>query len=322
MTLIKGRLILFWYCIFLIIPCGCSQPQSTAEIDKDIAIINGNINKDMEDYNNSGGLVKSLIAIRLNINKNTKAMLEQKKTGLNRFININYTVDGKPYILTEDVSPMLKELKNQISQEERSLNTYDNELQRSGGLVQAVNAMKVASQQNTIVMLNQKMLFLKYGIPLYEISSIGNNANDKIEVTKESAPKQTEPDIKKEMRTALEKEYMDNYLELYDFKASMAHDILEGKMPGVVFKLKNKGDKTLDEVAVTVYFKDTENKTIAEEKDYPINTQSTSFDNNHGPLKPGYIWQLEPRKFYQGKSVPSEWKPGNAEAKITSIHFE
>ena len=301
---------------------GCSQPQSTADIDKDIATIDENIKKDTEDYNKFGGLVKSLIAIRLNVNKNTKAMLEQKKIGFNRFININYTVDGKPYKFSEDVSPMLKALENQISQEERNLNTYENELQRSGGLIQAINAMKVSSQKNTIVMLNQKMLFVKYGIPLYEISSERKNNKDKVEVTKESTPKQTEMDIKKEMQTAFEKEYMINYLELYDFDASVKHDISEGKIPGVVFKLKNKGDKTLDEVVVTVYFKDAENKTIAEEKYYPINTQSTAFDKNHGPLKPGYIWQMEPRRFFQAKSVPSEWKPGNAEAKITSIHFE
>jgi hypothetical protein len=300
---------------------GCSQPQSTAEIDKDIATIDENIKKDTEDYNKFGGLVKSLIAIRLNVNKNTKAMLEQKKTGLNRFININYTVDGKPYKYTEDVSRMLKDLENQITQEERNLIIYENELQRSGGLVQAINVMKVASQKNTIVMLNQKMLFVKYGIPLYEISSVGKGTKDKIEVIKENTSQKTETDIKKEMESAFEKEYLSNYLEIYDFKASMVQSILEGKVPGVVFKLKNKGDKTLDEVVVTVYFKDSDNRIISEEKYYPINTQST-FDRNHGPLKPGYIWQMEPRQFYQAKSVPSEWKPGNAEGKITSIHFE
>ncbi len=224
-------------------------------------------------------------------------MLEQKKTGLNRFININYTVDGKPYKFTEDISKMLKDLENQITNEERNLNIYESELQRSGGLVQAINAMKVASQKNTIVMLNQKMLFVKYGIPLYEISSVGKYNKEKIEATKEGPLKQTETDIKQEMQTAVEKEYIANYLELYDFNASVKQDISEGKIPGVVFKLKNKGDKTLDEVVVTVYFKDAENKTIAEEKYYPINTQSTAFGNNHGPLKPGYIWQMPPLNF-------------------------
>ena len=158
-------------------------------------------------------------------------------------------------------------------------------------------------------MLNQKFIFIKYGIPLYEISSVGKDIKDKIDVTKESAPKQTENDIKQEMETAVNKEYITNYLELYDFKASMVQSSYEGKMPGLVFKLKNKGDKTLDEIVVTVYFKDAENRTIAEEKYYPINTQSTALDNNHGPLKPGYIWQMEPRKFYKANSVPSEWKP-------------
>jgi len=321
MNLMKGRLTVFFSFIFICYLLGCSQPQSTTELDKDIATIDEKIKKDTEDYDKFGGLVKNLIAIRLNANKNTKAMLEQKKSGLNRFINITYTVDGKPYKLSEDTGPILKNLENQLNQEERKLNMYENELQRSGGLVQAINAMKVATQQNTIAMLNQKMLFVKYGIPLYELSAIEKGTKDRIALTKENTTQKTETDIKKEMETAVQREYINNYLELYDFKASLVQSVLDGRVPGVVFKLRNKGDKVLDEVVVTVYFKDDENKTIAEETYYPINTQS-SFDGNHGPLKPGYIWQMEARKFYHAKSVPSEWKPGNAEAKITSIHFE
>jgi hypothetical protein len=321
MNLMKGCLIVFLSFISMCYLLGCSKPQSTSDLDKDIASIDEKIKKDTEDYNKFGGLVKSLIAIRLNANKNTKAMLEQKKSGLNRFINISYTVDGKPYKLSEDTGPILKNLEYQITQEERKLNMYENELQRSGGLVQAINAMKVATQKNTIAVLNQKMLFVKYGIPLYEISAIDKGTKDKIEVTKENTSQKTETNIKKEMETAVQREYINNNLELYDFKASIVQSLLDGKVPGVVFKLKNNGDKTLDEVVVTVYFKDVENKTIAEETYYPINTQS-SFDGNHGPLKPGYIWKMEARKFYHAKTVPSEWKPGNAEGKITSIHFE
>ena len=208
MILIKGHLSVFCSLIFLMSILGCSQPQSTTELDKDIATLEDNIKNDMGDYNKSGGLVRSLIAIRLNINKNTKAMLEQKKIGLNRFININYGVEGKPYQITGDVTKTLQDLENQITQEERKLNTYEIELQRSGGLVQAINAMKVATQKNTIVMLNQKVIFIKYGIPLYEISSVGKDIKDKIDVTKESTPKQTEINIKQEMETALNKEYI------------------------------------------------------------------------------------------------------------------
>ncbi len=45
MILIKGRLLVFWSFISLMALLGCSQPQSTADIDKDIATIDENIRK-------------------------------------------------------------------------------------------------------------------------------------------------------------------------------------------------------------------------------------------------------------------------------------
>jgi len=39
-------------------------------------------------------------------------------------------------------------------------------------------------------------------------------------------------------------------------------------------------------------------------------------------LRPNYIWQQVDDQFYTAKSVPSEWKPGNAQATITEVEFE
>ena len=79
-----------------------------------------------------------------------------------------------------------------------------------------------------------------------------------------------------------EKEYIANYLELYSVNAWMQNDILEGKIPGVSFKIKNKGNKVLDEVIVTFYFKDGEGKRIAEQQYQPITT-AVVYGRNHGP---------------------------------------
>ena len=92
-------------------------------------------------------------------------------------------------------------------------------------------------------------------------------------------------------------------------------------MPGVEFKLKNKGDRTLRKVEVTVYFKDHSGAIIAEEDYNPVLVTKYSFGGDNKPLKPNYIWQLERGKFLQAKSVPSEWAKGKAEARITDIDF-
>jgi hypothetical protein len=115
--------------------------------------------------------------------------------------------------------------------------------------------------------------------------------------------------------------YIAEHLELYDFEAKQIESVLNGEMPGVLFKLRNTGDRTLNRVEVTVYFKDAHGTIIAEEDFLPVLVSDYSFSGDNKPLKPGYVWQMERGKFYSAKSVPSEWEEGNAEAKVTDVEF-
>jgi hypothetical protein len=115
--------------------------------------------------------------------------------------------------------------------------------------------------------------------------------------------------------------YIRDNLLLYDFRAKYMESILDGRVPGVKFKLRNKGNRTLDRVKVVVFFKDSSGAVIAEEEYSPVLVSEYNFSGDNKPLKPGYIWQMESDKFYSAKSVPSEWKEGVAEAKIKEISF-
>lgn len=119
----------------------------------------------------------------------------------------------------------------------------------------------------------------------------------------------------------VKQEYLKN-VELYDFEAKYYNSYLDKDVAGVNFKIKNKGDKTLKKVEVTVYFQDANGNTIAEEDYNPVLVSSYNYMGDNKPLKPNYIWQMEKDKFYQAKSVPNEWKEGSATAKITDIEFE
>jgi hypothetical protein len=109
-------------------------------------------------------------------------------------------------------------------------------------------------------------------------------------------------------------------LKLYDLETGLYDTYLDKRVRGVKFKLKNEGDLTLSRVEVTVYFKDATGTTIHEESFVPVSVKSFGLDNR-GPLRPGYIWELERGTFYTAKSVPTEWKPGAAEARITDLDF-
>lgn len=108
---------------------------------------------------------------------------------------------------------------------------------------------------------------------------------------------------------------------LYDLSAKYHKTYLEERIPGVEFKLKNKGNRTLNKVEVTIYFKDAKGTIIAEEDYHPVLVTKYSFIGDNKPLKPNYVWQMERNHFYKAESVPTEWKEGAVSAKITNIEF-
>lgn len=115
--------------------------------------------------------------------------------------------------------------------------------------------------------------------------------------------------------------YIADSLELYDVSVEYKESMLDGRVPGVLFKIRNNGERSLDKVEVTIFFKDEGGLVIAEEDYHPVLVSEYSFSGSSKPLKPGYIWQMEQGKFYSAKNVPSEWKEGSVEASITDIRF-
>lgn len=107
-----------------------------------------------------------------------------------------------------------------------------------------------------------------------------------------------------------------NKIDMYELDAQYYKTYDSDKTPGVKFKIKNKGDRTIEKLKIMVYFYDEDNNVIFEEDFYPL----SSYDDK--PLKPGYIWQIEQDKFYPVNSCPSEWKEGSITAEITEIKLE
>lgn len=112
--------------------------------------------------------------------------------------------------------------------------------------------------------------------------------------------------------------YMKDSVEVYDVSASYQDTYIDGRVPGVDFKVRNNGDRALDKVEVTVVFYNAEGNAIAEETYNPV--IAGGYDNEP-PLKPNYIWQQERGMFYMAKSVPDEWESGSVTAKVTDIQF-
>ncbi len=116
----------------------------------------------------------------------------------------------------------------------------------------------------------------------------------------------------------LKKDYFKK-VKISNIKAKYYDSLIDGKIPGITFKLKNMGKKTLSFIEVTVYFLDKHGNPIHEEKYYPVNDEASFRPTS--PLKANYIWRIERGKFLAAKSVPKEWKKGKVKVEITDLHF-
>lgn len=115
--------------------------------------------------------------------------------------------------------------------------------------------------------------------------------------------------------------YIAQNLQVYALEAKYFDSMLDGRVPGVTFKVKNNGARTLHKVVVRVAFQDAEGRSIAEEEYMLVLVSEYSFGDANTPLRPNYIAQQERGSFYTAKSVPSEWATGRATATITDIEF-
>lgn len=119
-----------------------------------------------------------------------------------------------------------------------------------------------------------------------------------------------------EAQSNQEKEaYIKDYIELYNVTSRYTQDFIDGKVPVVFGKIKNKGNRSLKKVIVTAYFQDAAGNVI-HENSYPA--VLTGGMNDEKPLKPKYIKEFG----FKSKNCPSEWKTGKVNVSITDIEFE
>jgi hypothetical protein len=165
----------------------------------------------------------------------------------------------------------------------------------------------------------------------YEIASAVTNAFagvadafSKSPLTQASAPASTADTAKAaaDAKKAAEAvEYAKN-IQLYDVTAKYISTYSNEKLAGVRFKIKNNGQKTIVHLCVRVFYQGEDGKDVSEERFCPILADNEFSMGDSKPLRPGYIWQQEPERFYTGKNVPAEWKEGAVTVRVDEVHLE
>jgi hypothetical protein len=170
----------------------CAQslsPEKATMLKADIAMLDGEIKiAEAEDAKYSGGLIKALIGARLEILRQTKAMLDQRAKASTFGIALKYVVDGKPFTPSLSAKSDLTGIESELAGLKAKIAAQETEVARySGGLVYAMGLSTLATLHQTEAMLEQKRLAIQYELPQF----IGNAGNPRAPTTTSSSQSPT-----------------------------------------------------------------------------------------------------------------------------------
>ncbi|MGB8957952.1 MAG: hypothetical protein WCC00_02950 [Candidatus Aminicenantales bacterium] len=160
-----GRLLLV--ITLLGLACGATQTpeqkQLVVDLKQDLSRIRQEIEQaTKDDAAYSGGLIKALIGVRLEVLKTNAALIEQRIHALEGGARITVVVNR-----VETDPARAAELAREIEGQKTKVTEARAEADRySGGLVQAMAETSVATARNTLAMLEQQYFIAKYGLAM------------------------------------------------------------------------------------------------------------------------------------------------------------
>ena len=139
------------------------QQSRIAQLERELAQVQAEIKAAEEDERTySGGLIQTLIALRLEILRTSHALIQQRIHALESGAEINIVVPG-----LEPDPEMAANLLAEIEAQREKVTEAEQEAARySGGLVQAMALSALATARNTLAMLEQRYLSAEYGLAM------------------------------------------------------------------------------------------------------------------------------------------------------------
>lgn len=152
------------------------QKQLVGDLKQDLGRTRQEIEQaTRDDAAYSGGLIKSLIAVRLEVLKTNEALVEQRIHALEAGARVTVVVN-----ITKPDPLRAAELEKEVESQRAKVADARAEADRySGGLVQAMAEAAVATSRSTLAMLEQQYVIAKYGLAMPSVPAQGRAGAEK-----------------------------------------------------------------------------------------------------------------------------------------------
>ncbi len=165
------------FCLFAIVVLqGCTEKDLTPEQKAYVARLETELAQTKQDIdtgtksaaNYSGGLIKDLVATRVEILKTNQALLEQRILAVQSQGSVTVTT-----VVSKANEELANKLAGEISEAKIGIASAKAEAARySGGLIQVLKLSTIATSEQTLAMLEQQYLVAKYGLNPIRGSSV------------------------------------------------------------------------------------------------------------------------------------------------------
>ena len=176
---------------------GCGPKELTPEQKQEVAALKVELSQTEGEISAakhieqqfSGGMIKNLTTARLEVLGTNKALLEQRINAIESGAKIDVVVSGvKPDPeLAASIKAEMEDLAVKINEAKTDASQY------SGGLIQVLKLSTVATEEQSMAMLQQKYLTAKYGLAEVKLAPVQDNgaaASSKKDTTAETRQEQ------------------------------------------------------------------------------------------------------------------------------------
>ena len=151
---------------------GCDGgPES--QLDKDVSAFKERIDQGRRerDSHTKGTAVHDVIALRVAIDEQTLAMLEQRRAAGKSQVALTYTVSGRSYTPPGDAQSRIAALEKRIDSARKGRESDLEQIKSSGEAVRPLYVLSAATKSVQISQLEYQVAAYRYGFPPYAVPS-------------------------------------------------------------------------------------------------------------------------------------------------------
>ena len=163
----------YWIAILTIVLLGGCGGGPESQLDKDVTTFRERLDQGRKerDSHTKGTAVHDVIALRVAIDEQTLAMLEQRRAAGKSQVALTYTVSGRSYAPPGDAQSRIAALEKRIDGARKGRESDLEQIKSSGEAVRPLYVLSAATKNLQISQLEYQVAAYRHGFPPYSAPS-------------------------------------------------------------------------------------------------------------------------------------------------------